>query len=271
MSTSTSATISKDTLTFSKCKLGLDNVYFYFNEIVCTKIFINSDHLKIITYDEFKLPIKLLNEFLKDLGFIIYIEIQHNNIKMFRTVENKIPCNFHDIKKQFPNKITCCLNNKGLKIPGCFQMNEFINVAKNFIDYFKIKNSVKFVNVPQDFPILPKNVNTNTITTSVEPKIELKIVEPQVVEPQVVEPQVVETKVVEPQVNTIEFITTEKSGEISISDIKIDKCEAHTINMSEYERKLAIAESDINIAQIKHNIAYLEIYLQQVINYRNTL
>ena len=66
-----------DTLTFSECKYGLSNVYFYFNNIKCCKIFINVGHIKIITYDEFKLPLKILNKFLNDLGFTIYIEIKN--------------------------------------------------------------------------------------------------------------------------------------------------------------------------------------------------
>jgi hypothetical protein len=282
---------SKDTLTFSKCKLGLENLYFYFNDIVCVKIFINIDHIKIITYDDFKLPLKLLNEFLKELGFIIYIEIQSetsgkSTSKMFRTVESKILCNFNDIKKQFPNKITCCMNNKGLKIPGCFKISEFINVAKDFIDYFKMKNSVNFINIPQEFPILPTNsvsiISTNatlattaSIITSTTNIVEPIIVEPIIVKPIVessVEPiiELVESKIenIEKNETKIEIpkvINTENNNAI------LKKVEVQTNKLSESERKLAIAESEIRVAQMKHNIAYLEYCLQQELDYHNTL
>ena len=295
---------SKDILTFSKCNLGLDNVYFYFKEIVCVKIFINIDHIKIITYDDFKLPLKLLNEFLKELGFIIYIKIQSEiqsktigktNTKLFRTVESKVLCNFNDIKKQFPNKITCCMNNKGLKIPGCFKITEFINIAKDFIDYFKINNSAQFINIPQEFPILPTNstsiMSTNAITPTTPTTITnatisttptnasiitstTNIVEPIIVEPIAKLVEIVESKVeskvenietIETKIDISKLITTEHSNSI------LETVEVQTNKLSESERKLAIAESEIRIAQIKHNIAYLEYCLQQELAYNNTL
>ena len=89
-------------LTFNKCKLGSSNLYFYIDEKVCAKLFLNEDHIKIINYEEFKLPIKKLNSFLKDLGFVIYIEIENKSgAKQFRSVDQKEIKSFHDIKKQF--------------------------------------------------------------------------------------------------------------------------------------------------------------------------
>ena len=50
-----------------------------------------------------------------------------------------------------------------------------------------------------------------------------------------------------------------------------NKVEVPVNNMTEYERKLAISETEITIAHIKHNIAYLECSLQHAIIYLNTL
>ena len=246
-------------LTFNKCKLGSSNLYFYIDDQVCTKLFINEDHIKIIHFEGFKLPIKKLNSFLKDLGYIIYIEMgsgKETGFKLFRMVDSKTPISFHDIKKQFQSLTTCCLNLKGLKIPGCFQLSEVVNVVIDFIEYYNKNPSIEFINATQNFPILHKTKSSNE-------KVETETTNTQLVGSEVKSGDVansieVETKTIIQKETSVEH-DTETSTETSTEPTNI------------YERKLFRAETESRIAQLKHNIAYLEFCLQTELNHLETI
>jgi len=260
-------------LTFNKCKLGSSNLYFYFDEIVCTKLFINDDHIKIINYDGFKLPIKKINAFLKDLGYVIYIELDSTNnfgTKMFRDVESDKPKNFHDIKKQFQDYITCCFNVKGLKIPGNFQLNEIESVVNDFIEFYNHSNTIQFDNAPQNFPTLYKTENktaetkvettvANTVETTV--KIDEKTDEK-------TDEKIDEKTDEKPDEKTN---TTNTNDNTNTTNTTTDDTVSTKDTTNVFEKKLLRAEAESRIAQLKHNIAYLEVCLQYELTNLETL
>ena len=242
-----------EALTFSKCKNGLDNIFLYFNKNVCSKLFINDDHIKIISYDGFKLPVKKINSFLKDLGYIIYVEVVNGNSsnKMFRFVDQTTNYSFNDLKLKVPNIITCCLNSKGLKIPGHFKMSEIVTIITDFCEDFNKPEIIPFIEVQQDFPKLPSTNNTVSEVISTE-----------VIATEVIATEVIAPEVIAPEVQKIVINETPKNSENSENSEYIN---------TPSERKLLKAECEIRIAQLKHNIAYLEVCLQNELSYFETL
>ena len=230
-------------ITFTKCKRGAPHIFYYYDEATCSKLFINSDHLKIIVYDSFKLPITKLHKYLKSIGFVIYREviITDNTSpipkKMFRIVGTKTICSFHELKDQYPKHITCCLNDNGLKIPGSFQMSEILNLSKNMIEFFKKLELEEITEVAA------------VVEPSHAPQV---MVSATVVEapPQVMVSAAAAVVEAPPQKIVIEHFE-----EVS----------------SLAENKLLYAESELRIAQIKHNISYLEWCMEEELKYRNTL
>ena len=254
----------ESSITFSKCKRGLDHVFYYFSDQTCAKLFINPDHLKIIVYDGFKLPINKLNKYLKELGFVIYKEVPVTNsgnaTKMFRIIGTKTICSFHDIKTQFPNLMTCCLNDNGLKIPGVFQMTEILNLSTNMIEFFK---KLETEDIAPISPIAPTVPNLSEF----QPITPISILR----RPKDIDRTVVETKVDETptEIKIVEIHTEIKIVEIPTEIKIVEKTDADFSNLA--ENKLLYAESELRVAQFKHNISYLEWCIEEEMKYRTTL
>ena len=266
----------ESSITFSKCKRGESHVFYYFDDQTCSKLFINPDHLKIIVYDGFKLPINKLQKYLKELGFVIYREVLVNNkgnsSKMFRIIGTTTTCTFHELKNQFPNHMTCCLNDNGLKIPGIFQMSEILNLSKNMIEFFKkleTEVSEPFISVveatqPVAVAVVVEAPKPVAVAVVEEPKPVVIVVEaPKPVAVVVEAPQPVAVVVEAPKPVAV-VVEAEK-----LSVIDEEETIVEVSNLA--ENKLLYAESELRIAQFKHNISYLEWCIEEEMKYRNTL
>jgi len=261
----------ESSITFSKCKRGESHVFYYFDDQTCSKLFINPDHLKIIVYDGFKLPVTKLHKYLKELGFVIYREVLVNNkgnaTKMFRIIGTTTICTFHELKNQFPNHMTCCLNDNGLKIPGIFQMSEILNLSKNMIEFFKkLETEViePFISVVE----APKPVD---VVVDEAPKpIAIVVEAPKPVSVVVEAPKPVAVVVEAPKPVAV-VVEAPKPVAVVVEAEPIEEEETIVEVSNLAENKLLYAESELRIAQFKHNISYLEWCIEEEMKYRNTL